>query len=314
MPCVISEERVPKIVDLSKVLDKKTLLLHQGVKTALMSLPAGFSFPHPISGVNATDLFNLNTLIGAAIEDQVVATLNRSRTIWDPDHQWDDCIFVRYSQSFPDVRLVRRGRESVQIIMGIELKGWFVLSKEREPSLRYQIAASACSATDLVCVVPWYLDNAVCGEARVLVPWIEQARYAALWRDYWWENVRKSKDNEEKRRVTQPADDIRPYPSKADLAHAVPVHDGGGNFGRLPRCKPLMDTFVEDTLNEDILGIPVRGWVDFLSLYKDNADPVSIVKKLSDKVKTRNGQMCEDESEELLALLRKLSNDFDFGE
>ena len=313
MPSIVNAKTVPKAVDLAKVLDERTFALHQGVRTALMALPAGFSFPHPISGVNATDLFNLNALIGAAIEDQVVATLNRSRTLWDPNHQWDDCLFVRYSQSFPDVRLVRREREAVQVVMGIELKGWFVLSKEREPSLRYQVAPGACADADLVCVVPWYLDNAVCGEAKVLTPWIEQARYAALWRDYWWENVRDSKDDEEMRKIVQPSSRVGPYPSKADLAHAVPVHDGGGNFGRLPRCKPLMDAFVQDTLDEDILGIPVRGWVDFLSLYKDNADPNVIMERLSRKVRARNERMCEEEAEELLALLRKLANNFDFG-
>ena len=49
-------------------------------------------------------------------------------------------MFIRRSQSFPDVRLVRRTLESVDVIMGIELKGWYVLSKEKVPSFRYQVA------------------------------------------------------------------------------------------------------------------------------------------------------------------------------
>ena len=134
--------------------------LYDGVIAALKALPVSFDFPHSFSGIKAANLFNLNALIGATIEDQVVAALNRTRTVWDPEHEWEDCMFIRRSQSFPDVRLVRRTLESVDVIMGIELKGWYVLSKEKVPSFRYQVAVGACAPMDLICVVPWYLDNA----------------------------------------------------------------------------------------------------------------------------------------------------------
>lgn len=43
------------------------------------------------------------------------------------------------------------------------LKGWWMLAKEKVPSLRYQVSPDACTDWDLVCCVPWHLDSAVSG-------------------------------------------------------------------------------------------------------------------------------------------------------
>ena len=220
-------------------------------------------------------------------------------------------MFVRKSQSFPDVRLTRQTLEGSETVLGIELKGWYALSKERVPSFRYQIAVDACATMDLICVVPWYLDNAVSGEAKVLAPWVEQARYAAEWRDYWWEHVRDCKGGAESRRVIQP-ESVSPYPSKADAAHAVPVSDSGGNFGRLPRAKPLMDSFIERVMKEEVLGIPLEDWVCFISMHTDSSDPEAITAKLASKVKEEGLDLSEQKAAELLCVLRKLT-DFNFG-
>ena len=286
--------------------------LYDGVIAALKALPVSFDFPHSFSGIKAADLFNLNALIGATIEDQVVAALNRTRTVWDPEHEWEDCMFIRRSQSFPDVRLVRRTLESVDVIMGIELKGWYVLSKEKVPSFRYQVAVGACAPMDLICVVPWYLDNAVSGEPRVLTPWVEQARFAAEWRDYWWEHVRECEDSN-KRAIIQP-EALSPYPSKADLAHAVPVYDTGGNFGRLPRAKPLMESFIAEVMKDEILGIPVQDWVQFIALHTDAADPEAVTRRLIKRTAAAQDEVCDLKADELLCLLRKITGDFDFVE
>lgn len=309
MPCNLSK---PVRLDMSEVLHDREFNLYSGILAALMALPASFSFPHPVSGIRATDLFNLNGLIGAAIEDQVVEALNRSRPIWDPDHEWEACMFVRRSQSFPDVRLVSRSFDGEETVMGIELKGWYALSKESVPSFRYQIAADACAEMDLICVVPWYLDNAVSGEAKVLTPWIEQAKFAAEWRDYWWTCLRRASCGDAEKSIVQPSD-VSPYPSKAESAHAVPANDSGGNFGRLPRCKPLMDEFVSDTLKEEVLGIPLRDWVWFIALHTDESNPEEIAQTLLGKIEYNHNLTREERSEELLGLLRKLTNDFDFG-
>ncbi len=55
--------------------------LWDGVKNALMALPAHFHSDTFIEGVDATDVFTLNSALGATIESQVVATLNALRSV-----------------------------------------------------------------------------------------------------------------------------------------------------------------------------------------------------------------------------------------
>lgn len=288
--------------------------LYFGVQAALAALPAYFEFDNAIGGIDATDLHTLNTLMGAAIESQVVEALNGLRTVWDPDRHWTDYSFVRSSQAFPDVKLVRRSGGVNQVALGIELKGWFLLAKEGEPSLRYQVAPAACEPWDLVCVVPWHLNNAVAGTAQVATPWVEQARYAAEWRDYWWEHVRVPKDPRAPRGVTVPSA-AAPYPSKADLVAVIPEKDGGDNFGRLPRCRPLMDDFLSMALEHPILGIPASHWQRFLKLHNDGADQSEVLERilrLQKRTKAQERTLISADAEELLGLLRRL-NSYDFG-
>lgn len=283
--------------------DPKTLLQRR-VKSALLALPGYFSFDSPISGINATDLFNLNTLLGAGIEVAVVRTLNRLREVWDPDDELLGYRFERSSQAFPDVRLVRRDTGTPDIALGIELKGWFLLAKEGVPSLRYQVTPAACAPHDLICVVPWHLSNAVAGDAQVVEPWIRSARYAAEWRDYWWEFVRQTKGASPG--VDHPGN-AQPYPSKAELVAAVPRYDGGGNFGRLPRCKPLMDDFIDRTGRHEILGIPVQDWQLFLRVHSDTATPDDTVKTLQARLNARLGPLSGATAERVLYLLEEVA-------
>lgn len=53
----------------------------------------------------ASDILTLNSALGATIEEQVVATLNTLRPVWDPDKQYQTYGFVRQPQTFPDVLL-----------------------------------------------------------------------------------------------------------------------------------------------------------------------------------------------------------------
>ena len=130
-------------------------------------LPGFFEFGTRIEGIDATDLFSLNSVLGTSIEVQVVHTLNRMRSIWGPDEDWAGYRFERQSQTFPDVRLVRRGAGQHDIAMGIELKGWYLLSKEGVPSLRFQTTPAACAPFDLIAVVPWHLSNVLSGTPTV---------------------------------------------------------------------------------------------------------------------------------------------------
>jgi hypothetical protein len=53
--------------------------LYRDVREAISSLPIYFRTETHISGVMATDLHTLNTVLGATIEEQVVRTLNLVR-------------------------------------------------------------------------------------------------------------------------------------------------------------------------------------------------------------------------------------------
>src|SRR6185312_16764485 len=79
--------------------------LYDRVLDALHALPARFRTSLRIAGISATDLFTLNTPLGAAIEPSVVESLNGLRELWDPDGQYEVYSFVRQAQVFPDVRL-----------------------------------------------------------------------------------------------------------------------------------------------------------------------------------------------------------------
>ena len=96
--------------------------LHKNVREALATLPVYFRTETHISGIMATDLHTLNTVLGATIEEQVVRTLNLIRTTWDPDGRYALYSFVRQPQTFPDVRLKKASADDT--LMGVELKGW----------------------------------------------------------------------------------------------------------------------------------------------------------------------------------------------
>lgn len=114
--------------------------LWEAVRDALQALPSLFKSDLMISEVRATDLHAFNTSLGATIEEQVVAGLNAIRdATWDKDGRYADLRFARQSQTFPDVVLRKAAppQELVTPVMGIELKGWYVLAKEGVPSFRY---------------------------------------------------------------------------------------------------------------------------------------------------------------------------------
>lgn len=281
--------------------------LQTRVRAALLALPGEFEFGNPISGVAATDLFNLNTLLGAGIEVEVVRTLNKLRSMWDPDEEWLGYRFERSSQSFPDVRLVRRDQGSNDIALGVELKGWWLLSKEGEPSLRYQVTPDACAPHDLVCVVPWHLSDAVAGIPQVIEPWVESARYAAEFRDYHWQYVRSVRDANTDVGIDYP-EGAAPYPTKADLVVAKPRQDGGNNFGRLPRAHPLMDGFLARSKEHEVLGIKVRNWITFLRRHSDTATPDEVAEYLQRQLESHSRRVSRATAEELLALMERMGD------
>jgi hypothetical protein len=237
--------------------------LYVRVREAIASLPIYFRTETHISGIMATDLHTLNTVLGATIEDQVVRTLNLLRHTWDPGDRYTLYSFLRQAQTFPDVLL--RRTSSGEIVMGIELKGWYLLAKESEPSLRFQATPAACASQDLVVVVPWVLGNVISGSPILFEPFLESAQYAAEYRNYHWRHIRES--NTEKG-ITTP-EGIRPYPSKSDQILDRPHSDGGGNFGRLARTG-MMDAYKRKLEDVHLCGIKTVYWRQFLKAFQES--------------------------------------------
>ena len=160
---------------------------------ALLVLPGFFEFGTRIEGIDATDLFSLTLcsvpasrfrsstrLIGCA------ASGIRTRSGSAIDSRGNLRPF-RMSGSFGE-------GQAHDIAMGIELKGWYLLSKEGVPSLRFPTTPAACSPFDLIAVVPWHLSNVLSGTPVAREPWVSSARHAAEFRNHWWKNVRETSD------------------------------------------------------------------------------------------------------------------------
>jgi hypothetical protein len=242
--------------------------LYENVIKTLYALPEEFRTSLRISDFRATDIFTLNSALGASIEDAVVNGLNSLREVWDPDGQYALYRFERQAQAFPDVRLVTEAPDEESIIMGIELKGWFALSKEGEPTFRYTVTPNACANADLLVVYPWVLSDVVAGSPKLLRPFVGEARYAAELRNYYWQTMRAERGGNGN--IT-PATHQTPYPAvKTDQCSDRANDDGGGNFGRIARYG-LLDDFVKSTEKQEVSGIPVRAWLTFFKIFSDNA-------------------------------------------
>ncbi|MBN1142656.1 MAG: hypothetical protein JXB25_12810, partial [Deltaproteobacteria bacterium] len=237
--------------------------LYKDVREAISSLPIYFRTETHISGIMATDLHTLNTVLGATIEEQVVRTLNLIRNTWDPNENYALYSFVRQAQTFPDVLL--RKTSTDEILLGIELKGWYLLAKEAEPSLRFQATSAACAQRDLIVVVPWVLGNVISGSPILFEPFVESAKYAANYRNYHWQFVRQTKQGTD---IEIPKS-VGPYPAKADQILDKARYDGGGNFGRLARTG-MMDSYMQKLNEVQLCGIKTIYWRQFLKAFQES--------------------------------------------
>ena len=235
------------------------------VRDALRALPDYFASETIIEGMLATDIFSLNTPLATTIEEQVVSTLNQMRPVWDPTRHYQTYSFVRQSQTFPDV-LLRRQTDGQDVILGIELKGWYLLAKEGEPSYRFTVSPDAYEPADMLVVVPWVLSNVLSGTPVILRPFIELARYAAEYRNYYWQYVRKSQSQD---RSVILAEGVSPYPTKSDQISDRAAGDRGNNFGRIAR-DGVMKEYIEIMREMDVRGIPAKDWSEFFSKHRDS--------------------------------------------
>ncbi len=279
------------------------------MREAISSLPIYFRTETHISGIIATDLHTLNSVLGATIEEQVVRTLNLLRNTWDSREKYALYMFVRQAQTFPDVLL--RKTSTDEILLGIELKGWYLLAKEAEPSLRFQATSAACAQRDLIVVVPWVLGNVISGSPILFEPFIESAKYAADYRNYHWRWIRQTKHDT----GVEIAKGVAPYPSKSDQILDKPHSDGGGNFGRLARTG-MMDSYKQKLEEFPLCGIKTMYWRCFLKAFQESATDAqarSALERLREQVK-RATDIPSPKAQSALAIIAELERLLDMGE
>lgn len=246
------------------------------VREVIRTLPRYFRSSITVTGgVSALEVFTFGGAFSSVIEAEVLRTLNETRMVWDPDEQYAEYEFVRQAEQFPDVLLVSENKKPV---FGIELKSWYLLAKEEEPSPRFRVSAKAIATADLFVVVPWALSNVVTGSPVVYEPFVELAKYVAEYRNYWWQHLRKTKTNVE---IKSPPR-VKPYPSAREQINDVPAADPGGNFGRIARTG-IMNEWVQSFDQLQLLGIPVQYWRRFFK------NP-SLVGNPSSSVASRGGK------------------------
>lgn len=256
--------------------------LRKGVMDALRAVPSSFSSKIYIEGLDSTDLFSMNSLLGGAIENQTTEALNSMRSVWDKEGLYKDCVFRRHAESYPDVRLEKG--DGAEPLIGIELKGWFLMSKEKEPSFRFRASSGATSEWDIMAVFPWALTNVVSGSPYLMPPFLKQAKYIADLRTAYWINC----GSNGKRTVRHP-ENCHPYPLPGESYSDSVSDDRGGNFGRIARIDGLMDEWVDDMLNMELLGIEARWWIDFLKLFTERSSREDIAKALVSMERRKKG-------------------------
>ncbi|MGD0175733.1 MAG: hypothetical protein ABSC50_02780 [Candidatus Bathyarchaeia archaeon] len=226
------------------------------MRESLTHIPKEFRSTITVAGVRATEIYSFSEALGVTIEQEIVRTLNDIREEWDPEEDYSSYEFVRQAQNFPDVLL--RHETTREIIMGIELKSWYLLAKEGEPSFRFKITPKACEKQDFLVVVPWTLTGVIGGTPIIYKPYIELAQYMAEYRNYWWQHLRKAETTTE---IVSPTD-AKPYPDTRDEVADEPAEDKGSNFGRIARMG-LMDEYVRSFDDLDLLGIELHSWREF---------------------------------------------------
>jgi hypothetical protein len=236
--------------------------LFERVKETLTALPIYFRTETTIAGVIATDLHTLNTVLGATIEEQVVRTLNLLRKTWDPKDEYSLYSFVRQPQTFPDVRLKRTAGD--ETLLGFDLKGWYLLAKESEPSLRFTATAAACAPQDLLVIVPWALNNVISGSPVLFEPFIVSAKFAADYRNHHWQYRRQAKTDP----TIRSPEGAHPYPGKAVRINDDAASDSGNNFGRLARTG-ILNTHIAKLNETTLCGIKADFWRQFLKVFQE---------------------------------------------
>ena len=228
------------------------------VRSAIGLIRKEFNSAISVSGVSACDLHTWGRVLSATVEIEVVKCLNSVRNKWDGQREYAGCSFRRQPERYPDVVLAC-GERREDIILGIEVKSWYVMAKEGEPSFRFKTTLGACPPQDFLLVVPWSLSNVLSGTPIVFDPYLTGTRTVALQRNKWWAGIRESNDIAD---ISVP-DGVEPYPGARENIADEPASDAGGNFGRLARMG-MFDEYKKLVNSEEVAGVAVSHWQQFL--------------------------------------------------
>lgn len=274
--------------------------LYKAVYDTLFALPGFFKSELKITGVLATDLYTFNSALGATIENQIVDSLNELREEWDRENRYRTYRFVRQAQRFPDVIL--RGstpEKENDVILGIELKGWYALAKEREPSFRFTASPNVCAPWDLLCVFPWTLSEVTSGTPQLFNPFVTGAKYAAEYRNWYWQHGMSGKSD----KTIKFASLNQFYPASKSEMNDQPASDSGNNFGRLARYG-ILDEYMKQLRQEKLSGIPIDAWQKFLGFFKEERQDENISRDI-DRLLTEVGNVTPSLSAEEVARIRE---------
>jgi hypothetical protein len=135
----------------------------------------------------------------------------------DLGEEYRDYEFVRQSQTFPDVLFRDSSEAGDEPLMGIELKCWYLLAKEGDPSFRFKTTPAACAPQDLLVIYPWTLDNIVTGSPEIFRPFVMPAKFVSTYVDYYWQELKEWRSANSNKGIIRP-ESVSHYPNlKTDL-------------------------------------------------------------------------------------------------
>lgn len=157
--------------------------------------------------------------------------------------------------------------------MGIELKCWYLLAKEGDPSFRFKTTPAACAPQDLLVIYPWTLDNIVTGSPEIFRPFVMPARFASMYVDYYWQELKDWRSANPNKDIIRP-EGVSHYPNpKTDFIQDKPAEDAGNNYGRfrsrLIASLPPLQEYVNQMKSRELLGIPSDQWAEFFKSYEE---------------------------------------------
>ena len=170
------------------------------------------------------------------MEKQLAISLENHRTLWDPHNEYADHHWFHQGDVFPDL-FFSKGRDGKElrenVRVAIEVKSWYIFSKESEPSLRFKQAGCFVNDTCIVVIFPWFLTNVVGGRVAVLPPIVLSAIDIVKDRDaHWKKNEIRDHDYFEEKNGKAP----KPFQSIENKRFTV-VSSANTNFGRIFRLQ-----------------------------------------------------------------------------